>query len=147
MTLQCPKCGSALKAAVRHKVDVQECVSCHGMWIAPQAFAQLENQDFALDEHAKGTLVFSSTPTSAKCPECARPLQRFNYRLYDLELEYCDAQHGFWLDAGEDTRVLELMKKTQANIDRDMTAEDRWASALKHLHSPTFLAKVRDLLR
>jgi Zn-finger nucleic acid-binding protein len=145
--VKCPKCGSELSPAVRHKVDVNLCNACHGMWIERQEFTQLENEVFALDEHAKGTLVFSSTPTTAKCPECDAALRRFNYRLFELELEFCENEHGFWLDEGEDTRVLELMKKTESNINRDANAEDKWARALKHLHSGSFLDKVRNLLR
>ncbi len=145
--VNCPKCGSDLKPAVRRKVDVKLCSGCQGMWIERREFTQLENEAFRLDEHAKGTLVFSSTPTTAKCPECEALLKRFNYRLYDLELEFCENEHGFWLDAGEDAKVLEFMKKTESNIDRDMSAEDRWAGAMKHLHSGSFLDKVRDLLR
>jgi len=145
--VKCPKCASELSPAVRHKVDVSLCSACHGMWVGRQEFTKLENEAFALDEHAKGTLVFSSTPTAAKCPECDALLRRFNYRLYDLELEFCENQHGFWLDEGEDARVVELIKKTESNIDRDRRAEDKWAGAVKHLHSGSFLDKVRDLLR
>ena len=146
-TLKCPKDGSDLTPATRHGVSVNLCAACKGMWVSPQAFDALENTAFDLDEHAKGTLVFSSAPTDAKCPECDAALKRFNYRLFDLELEFCDNQHGYWLDAGEDTRVLELMKKTEAGIDRETTAEDRWARTLKHMHSGSFLDKVRDLFR
>lgn len=143
--MKCPKCGSDLTPTVQHKVDVNFCNSCKGMWIERQEFEQLEDEAFDLDEHAKGTLVFSSTATTAKCPECDALLRRFNYRLYDLELEFCANQHGYWLDEGEDTRVLELMRKTEAGIDRDMLAEDKWAGALKHMRSGSFLSKVRDL--
>jgi Zn-finger nucleic acid-binding protein len=117
------------------------------MWFAPQNFATLEDEAFRHDQHAKGTLVFSSTATELRCPECAETLKRFNYRLYDLEIELCRRGHGFWLDEGEDTRVLELMKKEEADLDRSFTAEDRWAGMVKHLHSGSFLDRVRELFR
>jgi len=117
------------------------------MWFDPQKFKVLEDETFHHDEHAKGTLVFSATETELKCPECAAPLKRFNYRLYDLEIELCDRGHGYWLEDGEDTRVLELMKKEEQGVDRSFTAEENWAGMVKHLHSGSFLDRVRELFR
>jgi Zn-finger nucleic acid-binding protein len=117
------------------------------MWFDPAQLKALENEVFELDEHAKGTLAFSTTATSCKCPVCAEPLKRFNYRLYDLEIELCDQGHGYWLDKGEDTRVLELMKAEEKGIDRSADAEANWASLVTHLHSGRFVDKVRDLFR
>jgi Zn-finger nucleic acid-binding protein len=79
--------------------------------------------------------VFSATATTAQCPVCAGALKRFNYRLYDLELEFCDQGHGYWLEDGQDTRVLELRKTEKRDIDRSQAAETRWRSMVKHMHS------------
>lgn len=117
------------------------------MWLEYKELEQLEDEVFDFGEAAKGTLAFSSTPTTAKCPECAALLKRFKYRFYDLEMDLCPNQHGFWLDNDEDTRVLELMKKEEANYERKLLQEDKWAKTLKHMRSGTFLSKVRDLLR
>jgi Zn-finger nucleic acid-binding protein len=117
------------------------------MWFSPQDLKTLEDEAFHLDQHAKGTLVFSSTETDLKCPECAERLKRFNYRLYDLEVELCEHGHGYWLDKDEDTRVLALMKKEERDIDRSFTAEEHWTTMVKHLHSGSFLDKVRELFR
>ncbi len=136
-----------MEIQTRHGVAVESCPSCKGMWFDPQKFKALEDETFHLDEHAKGTLVFSTTETELKCPECAAPLKRFNYRLYDLEIELCDRGHGYWLGDGEDTRVLELMKTEEQAIERSFTAEERWAGMVKHLHSGSFLDKVRALFR
>ena len=145
--MNCPKCKTTLETQTRHKVEVECCPTCRGMWFAPQDLKTLEDEVFRHDEHAKGTLVFSATEAGLQCPECAAPLKRFNYRLYDLEIEMCQDGHGYWLDAGEDTRVLELMKKEEAGIERSFDAEGRWNSMVKHLHSGSFLDRVRDLFR
>jgi Zn-finger nucleic acid-binding protein len=136
-----------LVAAVRHKVGVHTCPSCKGMWLQQQELDQLEDEVFDFGEHAKGTLVFSSTPTTAACPECGAALRRFRYRAYDLELELCQNQHGYWLDADEDTRVLELMKREETDMRRKLVAEDRWAATLRHMRSGSFLNKLKDLFR
>ncbi len=145
--MNCPKCNSELAPATRHKIVVHGCATCKGMWFDPQEFKQLEDEVFDLDEHAKGTLVFSSTPTSAKCPQCEALLRRFNYRFYDLEMEFCEAGHGYWLEEGEDTRVLELMKQEERDIERSQSAEERWSQTVRRMHSGTFIDRVRDLFR
>jgi Zn-finger nucleic acid-binding protein len=143
--LKCPKCNTDLVSTVRHKINVNYCQSCKGMWLERQDLGKLEDEVFDYGDDAKGTLVFSSTPTTAKCPECGTPLKRFNYRFYDLEMEFCVNQHGYWLDEDEDTRVLQLMKKEEADETRKLLAEDQWTKTLKHLRSGSFLSKVRDL--
>jgi Zn-finger nucleic acid-binding protein len=143
--LNCPKCNAELTATIRHKIPVASCPSCKGAWFSKQQFKDLEDEVFDLDEHAKGTLVFSSAPTTALCPECATALRTFSYRLYDLELEYCQEGHGYWLEDGQDTKVLELMKTEEKAIDRSLSAESKWASTVKHLHSSSLMSKIRDL--
>jgi len=117
------------------------------MWLEFQELEQLEDEAFDFGEHAKGTLVFSSSPTTDKCPECDLLLQRFKYRFYDLEMEFCENLHGYWLDDDEDTRVLELMKQEEAHLQRKLLAEDKWGRTLKHMRSGSFLSKLRDLFR
>ena len=145
--MKCPKCSSDLVPTIRHKIQVNYCQSGHGMWLERQELEQLEDEVFDFGEHAKGTLVFSSTPTADKCPECNALLKRFKYRLYDLEMEFCENQHGYWLDDDEDTRVLELMKQEEAYLQNKLLAEDKWAATLTHMRSRSFLSKLRDLFR
>jgi Zn-finger nucleic acid-binding protein len=115
------------------------------MWLEHQELEQLEDEVFDFGEAAKGTLMVASTPTSDKCPECDSLLKAFRYRFYDLEMEYCENLHGYWLSDDEDSRVLELMKKEEANYERKLLAEDKWAKVMKRMRSHSFLSKVRDL--
>jgi len=68
------------------------------------------------------------------------------YRLYDLPLEYCEQGHGYFLDAGEDDRVLNLMRQEEKRLKRSERAETLWAAHLKHLRSGAFLEKLKNLL-
>jgi Zn-finger nucleic acid-binding protein len=145
--MKCPKCDVDLVAAKRDGIEVEVCPTCQGMWLTRQDLEHLEDEAFHLGDREKGSLVFSSTPTDLKCPECGEPMRRFAYRLYDLDLEFCAAGHGFWLDADEDKRVLDLMKEEQARVKRSTSAEHHWASLLRHLRSGSLLEKLRDLLR
>lgn len=143
--LKCPKCGSDLTPTIRHGIEVDYCPSCKGMWLERRELDQLEDEVFDFGEHAKGTLVFESTPTNDTCPECGAHLKSFHYRFYDLVMELCEGHHGYWLTDDEDTRVLEIMKNEERKLRRKLTAEDRWTSVMRQMRSHSFLSKVRDL--
>ncbi|MGH8127225.1 MAG: zf-TFIIB domain-containing protein [Gammaproteobacteria bacterium] len=143
--VKCPKCNTDLTPTVRHKLKINCCPTCKGMWLEQQELGQLEDEAFDFGDDVKGTLAFHSTSTTAKCPECSAFLQKFNYRFYDMEMELCPNQHGYWLDAGEDNRVLELMKKEEKDYERKVLAEDQWSKTLHRLRSRSFLSKLRDL--
>ena len=145
--MKCPNCSAELTRSKRDGVDVDVCPSCKGLWLTRQELDQLENKAFDLGDEEKGSLVFSSTASQRKCPECGAAMRSFSYRLYDLELEFCGAGHGYWLDAGEDKRVLDLMKQEEARLKRSERAEDRWTSLLQHLRSHSFIDRIGDLFR
>jgi Zn-finger nucleic acid-binding protein len=145
--MKCPNCDNDLVQTKRDRIEVQYCPSCRGMWLNRQELQELEDEAFDLGEDEKGTLIFSATATTRKCPQCSKLMKRFEYRLYDLEMDFCEDGHGFWLDADEDKRVLDLMKKEEAGLERKVLAEDRWASHLQHLRSGSFLDRLRDLFQ
>ncbi|MGH6879112.1 MAG: hypothetical protein ACREHV_17265, partial [Rhizomicrobium sp.] len=62
-------------------------------------------------------------------------------------MDFCGEGHGFWLEAGEDKRVLELMKKEETGLERKVLAEDKWASHMKRLRSGSFIDRVRGMFR
>ncbi|MGA7710833.1 MAG: hypothetical protein WCA81_02950 [Rhizomicrobium sp.] len=59
-------------------------------------------------------------------------MKTFEYRFYDLEMDFCDQQHGFWLEADEDKRVSALMQEEEKNLGRKVLAEDRRVFAQTH---------------
>ena len=143
--MKCPNCGTALAAGKRDGVEAELCPQCHGTWLTPQELDRLEDEAFDLGK--KGTLVFHPEPSARDCPACQATLQKFHYRDYDLELEFCAEGHGFWLDAGEDKRVLELMRKEERGLERTYSAQDHWSAHLRHWRSPGFFDRLRDLLK
>ncbi len=144
--MKCPECGMELTNQTRHGIGVQSCSMDHGMWFTMQELDELENEAFN-DEEEKGSLMLSSEPASYKCPVCDSLLRKFDYRMYDLQLEYCENKHGFWLDAGEDDRILELMKERKRDEQRKFNAEAHWQSTVKHLQSHSLFQKLKDMMR
>jgi Zn-finger nucleic acid-binding protein len=142
--MKCPVCDVELVQDKRDGIDMEICPSCKGMWLSRHELEQLEDEVFDLGDDEKGTLIFSATATSRQCPQCGKPMKRFKYRLYDLEMDFCEDGHGFWLDANEDKRILELMKEEEADLERKVFAEDRWAVGLQYMRSGSFLDRMRS---
>lgn len=143
--MKCPNCDTELVQKKRDGVDMEICLSCQGMWLSRQELAQLEDEVFDFGDDEKGSLMLGSAPTTRKCPQCGELMKSFEYRLYDLELVFCEQQHGYWLDPDEDKRVLQLMKEEETNLGRKVLAEDRFAAHLRYLRSGSFLDRIRDL--
>ena len=134
--MNCPKCNTELtKKYYKGSIEVDSCPNCWGMWLDTPELDKLEDMTFDDDAH-KGSLIHFASQTDYPCPHCGEKLKEFQYRLYDLKLDYCaENDHGFWLDAGEDERVMESMRKRAENIQRKMDAESAWKQMLKSMHS------------
>ena len=120
-------------------MEVDYCPNCRGMWLDFEELDKLEDVVFDKDSY-KGSLIHYADVVASKCPVCGTQMREFQYRLYDLKLDSCFEKHGFWLDAGEDERVLQIMRTQQIKIGRKKDAEFEWKQVLKGLHS--FINKV-----
>lgn len=134
--MNCPKCDSVLvNKFYKGMLEVEACPNCRGMWLDANELDKLEDVVFADDNH-KGSLIHHQHKTDFPCPRCNAKLDEFQYRLYDLKLDACiQYGHGFWLDAGEDERVLEIMSRRLQEISRKVSAEAEWKQTLKKMHS------------
>ena len=139
MKMKCPKCATILvKKSYKGIMEVDCCPACRGMWLDFDELDRLEDVAFEQDE-LKGSLVHRETRTGYPCPYCDNQLQEFQYRLYDLKLDYCENDHGFWLDFGEDVRVMGIMAIRAAELKRKVDAESEWQGILKNMQA--FLKK------
>jgi len=144
--MKCPRCDSELVIEQYKGIEVDRCPSCKGMWLDYGELDELEDTAFDQDT-IKGSLMFRSFRGDLLCPKCQRPMQYFNYRAYDLELDFCDQEHGVWLDAGEEKRVPELMEQRITDLNRKTKAEAEWAGFMKNLKSRSFVSKVKGLFK
>ena len=144
--MKCPRGDGELIAEIYKGIEVDRCNSCKGMWLDYGELEELEDTAFDADK-VKGSLMFRSFRGDLLCPKCQRPMQFFNYRAYNLELDFCDQEHGMWLDAGEEKHVLELMEHRSKNLDRKAKAEVEWAGFLKGLKTKSFGSKVKGLFK
>ncbi len=144
--MRCPKCHVDLQTQTDRGIEVQACPSCRGMWFTPAELNQLEDQTFVAPDAEKGSLFIVSWQTPLRCPVCSTALKRFNYRFYDLELDCC-LEHGFWLEANDDQRILDLMRKESSQLERKFQVEETWTKHFRHISSPSFFTKLKDLFR
>lgn len=140
--MHCPRDRKPLQPFTLHGLAVERCPFCGGLWLDYQELDQLEDTVFAQDE-LKGSLIFKERATREPCPRCDAPMLEFKYRLHDLVLEHCPNLHGFWLDAGEDERLLSLLEQRARRLESKAEAERQWAAALRRLRSPSFADRLR----
>ena len=138
--MNCPKCTTELaKKYYKGMIEVDSCPNCRGMWLDFNELDKLEDVAFD-DDSRKGSLIHHQAKTEFPCPHCGTAMDEFQYRLHDLKLDYCaENDHGFWLDAGEDERVIAAMNQRAQDIQRKNSAESDWRQTLKDMHA--FLRK------
>lgn len=142
--MHCPHDGSDLETCERYGLSLDRCPQCDGLWLDYAELDELEDTVFPEDEF-KGTLIFSDAETALACPVCGQSLKAFQYRLHSLVVEHCPQMHGFWLDAGEEVRVRELLKERAKALAEKVRAEAEWGKLLRRLRSPSMAARLRDL--
>ena len=69
----------------------------------------------------------------------------FNYHAYNLPIDFFHEEHGFWLDGGEEKRVLELMEQRIKDLGRSASAEKEWSRLLQGVGTRSFFDKVKGL--
>ncbi len=144
--MNCPRCSARLELETYKGIEVDKCPKCEGMWLDHSELDELE--DAVMDEdQIKGTMMFRSQGSDLLCPNCQSHMQWFRYRHYDLEMDFCEAEHGFWLDKGEEKRVLEIMDRRIKDLQRSTSAEVEWGKFLKRVNSKSFMDKLKDLFR
>lgn len=142
----CPRCQSALTVEKFKDIEVDRCSACKGMWLEYDELDRLEDRAMD-DDEMKGSLMFRSFAGELHCPACDGGMQMFHYRAFNLELDFCPKQCGFWLDSGEEKRVLKIMKQRVKDLKRSEDAEAEWAGMLRRFKSKSFGDRMKGLFR
>jgi Zn-finger nucleic acid-binding protein len=124
--MKCPRDGADLRIEHHHGIEVDHCPDCNGRWLDHHELDHLEATVPSTEEERLATIQFSRRGSELKCPVCDKQMSAFNYRAYGLELDTCDDQHGFWLDAGEDGHVRDIIEERVRGLQRAAGAEAAW---------------------
>jgi len=127
-TILCPRDGTQLTLGSEYGVEIDRCGGCRGAWYDNDELAALE-ATVASEDDRRGMIDYAKRESELDCPVCARRMRAFNYRAYNLELDACTEEHGFWLDAGEAERVRQIIEERVAGLRRAGQAEVDWHNA------------------
>ena len=130
--MQCPRDGAHLIEERMHGIEVDHCPDCNGRWLDHHELDALEATRAGEDER-RGTVRYAERNSDLDCPVCGERMAAFNYRAYDLELDTCRGEHGFWLDAGEEGRVRDIVDDRVRGLQRSQSAEAAWGKFLEGL--------------
>ena len=81
------------------------------------------------------------------CPHCQATMKWFRYRRYNMEIDFCETGHGYWLDKGEEKRVIEIMDERKKGLKRSVDAQVQWNRFLGSMGKRSFMDKVKGLFR
>ncbi len=141
--MNCPNCGFELRQESYKGVDIDRCSECAGLWLGAPDLDRLEDRDFDETE-VEGATLHEAQQGDLLCPACRERMHKFNYRYYDLGLQFC-SKHGYWIDKSEEKRVLQIMEKESKALMNNLSAETRWANTLIKLKSPAFWGQLNLL--
>lgn len=131
--MKCPRDGTDLVIEHHHGIEVDHCPSCNGRWLDHHQLDQLEATVESTEEERVATIQYARRDSHLNCPVCGQQMTAFNYRAYNLEIDTCDDNHGFWLDAGEAGQVRDIIEERIKGLQRAANAEAAWDSFLNGL--------------
>ena len=131
--MKCPRCHVELTIEQEyHGIQVDRCRACNGRWLDHDELDQLEATVPSTPEERRATIQYARRKSELACPKCSRGMTAFDYRAYNLELDACD-EHGFWLDAGEEARIRDIIQERVRGLARAASAEASWGRFLSGL--------------
>lgn len=110
-------------------IEVDRCPACNGRWLDKEELDELEATVPSTAEERRATIEYGERKGELDCPVCGKRMIAFDYRAYDLELDSCE-EHGYWLDAGEEGRVRDIIAERVRGLSRAASAEVAWGRFL-----------------
>ena len=145
--MNCPRDGTELVVEHHRGIEVDHCPTCNGRWLDHHELDRLEATAAPDEDVRRATIEYAKRASELACPVCAQPMRAFNYRAYNLEVDTCEQEHGFWLDAGEEGRVRDIMDERVRGLARAASAEESWGKFLGHIGNRSVWDKIGGLFR
>ena len=160
--MDCPNCEIPLRPCKIGSVSLDECPRCRGIWFDKK---ELEETKDEIDPDPRWMDLrirsqqprFHVTGQPQECPSCNNvKMQRITYQEPDVDILYCAAYEGIWLDAGNlvatvdahraeaDTRsVPEYMKNSLKEASEILSHPQKLVSEWKDLKAVLRLSAYR----
>lgn len=155
----CPRCSTELAVEHHAGIEVDHCLTCHGRWLDHKELDALEARHAHHHTDRSGTIQYARRESSLACPLCRQPMVAFNYRGFPIELDTCESEHGFWLDAGEapsaqafamdgdHQRTLDLLEQQIDAAAPTLAVEESWTEFLGEVSEKSTWVTVRSFFR
>jgi Zn-finger nucleic acid-binding protein len=127
--MKCPRDADELQRETLHGIEVDACHTCRGLWLDTNELDQLEAATASTEEERRATVVYGERKSELKCPVDGKQMIVFNYRAHAVEIDMCE-EHGWWLDAGEEGRVREIIEERVRDLGRKYSAESAFGRFL-----------------
>jgi Zn-finger nucleic acid-binding protein len=127
--MNCPRDRSPLSSEHHHGIEIDRCPECKGQWLDNDELDKLEASVPSTEEERRATVSYGERPGELDCPKCGKRMTTFQYRAHAVELDACP-DHGYWLDAGEERRVREIIAERVRDLERSAGAEAAWGRFL-----------------
>jgi Zn-finger nucleic acid-binding protein len=127
--MNCPRDATELVTEQMNNIEVDRCPQCHGLWLDHDELDQLEATAASTEEERRATVMYGENPSELKCPVCGKAMTSFDYRAHAVQLDTCE-EHGWWLDAGEEVRVREIIAERVRDLHHAAEAEAGWRGFL-----------------
>jgi Zn-finger nucleic acid-binding protein len=124
--MDCPNCEIPLKSIKIGNVSLDECSRCRGIWFDKK---ELEEAKDEIDPDLRWMDLriwhqspsFHVTDQSQDCPKCnTAKMQMITYQEPDVDVLYCPACEGTWLNAGDLEKIIHALR---AEADRRSVPE------------------------
>ncbi len=143
--LKCPRDSTELVIEHHSGIEVDHCPQCNGRWLDHHELDLLE-ATVAKEEHQRRAMIeYAKRSSELNCPVCDKQMRAFNYRAYNLEIDTCEDEHGFWLDAGEEGRVRDIMEERVRGLDRAASAEQAWGKFLGRVGQKSVWDQIKGM--
>ena len=145
--MQCPRDSATLLVEHHQGIEVDHCPACNGRWLDHHELDELESRTAPHENQRRATIEYARRPSDLNCPVCDKQMRAFNYRAYNLELDTCEDQHGFWVDAGEEGRIRDVMEERVRGLNRAVSAEEAWANFLEGASGKSLWDQISGIFR
>lgn len=142
--MNCPRDGAELKIEHHKGIEVDHCPTCNGRWLDHDELDMLE-ATVADEATRRATIEYAKRQSDLKCPKCDKTMRAFNYRAYNLEIDTCEDEHGFWLDAGEEGKVRDIMEERVQGLERAASAEESWGKFLGKMGNKSVWDNIKGM--
>ncbi len=113
--MECPNDKEQLEKVFSHRVEIDYCPKCSGMWFDKDELRQAKDDrdkqlnwvDFDL---WRDKSKFKVSRGDKHCPVCRVGLTQVGYDDSKVKVDFCKMCEGIWLDRGEFKQIINYLK-------------------------------------